>query len=142
MWFQKLVDKWESHPLQLKHVAPQVRLRFEAGVERRNILHFENKHAAFRRRVYQRGTHCKGEEYGELAAEFDVPVLEYPALARSVYFTTRENQIIRDELYVAVAALVAFVFSLKRGEYPPRPNVTVPVALRFDTEGRQTDDQS
>ena len=34
----------------------------------------------------------------ELAAELKVPVLEYPALARSVYFTTRERQVIREEL--------------------------------------------
>lgn len=72
----------------------------------------------------------------ELAAEFAVPVLEYPALARSIYFTTRENQVIREELYVAIAALVAFVMALKRGDHPPRPQVEVPVALRFDAEGR------
>ncbi|WP_324262757.1 flagellar type III secretion system protein FlhB [Altererythrobacter sp. H2] len=72
----------------------------------------------------------------ELAAEFAVPVLEYPALARSVYFTTRENQVIREELYVAIAALVAFVMALKRGDHPPRPQVEVPLTLRFDAEGR------
>ncbi|OZA94184.1 MAG: flagellar biosynthesis protein [Erythrobacter sp. 34-65-8] len=72
----------------------------------------------------------------ELAAEFAVPVLEYPALARSVYFTTRENQVIREELYVAIAALVAFVMALKRGDHPPSPQVEVPLTLRFDAEGR------
>lgn len=72
----------------------------------------------------------------ELAAEFAVPVLEYPALARSVYFTTRENQVIREELYVAIAALVAFVMALKCGDHPPRPQVEVPLTLRFDAEGR------
>jgi len=71
----------------------------------------------------------------ELAAEFGVPVLEYPALARSVYYTTRENQVIREELYVAVAAVLAFVLSLKRGESPPAPRVEVPISVRFDTEG-------
>lgn len=72
----------------------------------------------------------------EMAAERGLPVLEYPALARSVYFTTRENQVVREELYVAIAALVAFVFSLKRGEHPRRPQVDVPIALRFDADGR------
>ena len=71
----------------------------------------------------------------ELAAEFGVPVLEYPALARSVYYTTRENQVIREELYVAVAAVLAFVLSLKRGESPPAPRVEVPISVRFDTDG-------
>jgi len=72
----------------------------------------------------------------ELAAEYQVPVLEYPSLARSVYYTTRERQVIREELYVAVAAILAFVFALKRGEHPPRPDVNVPLTLRFDTDGR------
>jgi flagellar biosynthetic protein FlhB len=72
----------------------------------------------------------------ELAAEYQVPVLEYPALARSVYYTTREHQVIREELYSAVASVLAFVFSLKRGEHPLRPDVSVPVTLRFDADGR------
>lgn len=88
--------------------------------------------------VLAKGRNEKALAMRELAADYDVPVLEYPMLARSVYFTTRENQVIREELYVAVAALVAFVFSLKRGEYPPRPNVEVPLTLRFDTDGRST----
>ncbi|WP_420381477.1 EscU/YscU/HrcU family type III secretion system export apparatus switch protein [Novosphingobium sp.] len=71
----------------------------------------------------------------ELAAEFGVPMLEYPALARSVYYTTRENQVIREELYIAVAAVLAFVMSLKRGESPPAPRVDVPLSVRFDPEG-------
>jgi len=71
----------------------------------------------------------------EIAAEEGLPVLEYPALARSVYFTTRTRQMVREELYVAIAALVAFVMSLKRGETPRLPRIEVPGALRFDAEG-------
>jgi len=58
------------------------------------------------------------------------------AAAPVVYFTTRKDQMIREELYVAIAALVSFVFALKRGEHPVRPTVEVPVELRFDAEGR------
>lgn len=72
----------------------------------------------------------------EMAAEGSLPVLEYPALARSVYFTTRKDQMIREELYVAVAALVSFVFSLRRGEHPIRPQVEVPLELRFNSDGQ------
>jgi flagellar biosynthetic protein FlhB len=86
--------------------------------------------------VVAKGRGDKALAMRELAAEFGTPVLEYPALARSVYFTTRENQVIREELYAAVAAALAFVFSLKRGEAPPLPAIEVPVALRFDAEGR------
>lgn len=86
--------------------------------------------------VLAKGRGEKALAMRELAAEYHVPVLEYPALARSVYYTTRERQMIREELYVAVAAILAFVFALKRGEHPQRPDVAIPVTLRFDTEGR------
>jgi flagellar biosynthetic protein FlhB len=86
--------------------------------------------------VLAKGRGEKALAMRELAAELAVPTLEYPALARSVYFTTRENQVIREELYGAVAGVLAFVLSLKRGEQPQRPAIEVPVALRFDAEGR------
>jgi flagellar biosynthetic protein FlhB len=63
-------------------------------------------------------------------------VLEYPQLARAVYFTTRPNQMVREELYIALASLVAFVMALKRGQRPRRPVVDVPQSLRFDGDGR------
>ncbi|MEL6529661.1 MAG: EscU/YscU/HrcU family type III secretion system export apparatus switch protein [Pseudomonadota bacterium] len=72
----------------------------------------------------------------ELASEQGLPVLQYPQLARAVYFTTRANQMVREELYVAIASLVAFVMSLKRGEHPQMPLVEVPSELRFDAEGK------
>lgn len=72
----------------------------------------------------------------EIAAETGLPVLEYPTLARAVYFTTRPNQMVREELYVALASLVAFVLALKRGARPRRPAIDVPEALRFDGDGR------
>lgn len=63
-------------------------------------------------------------------------MLSYPALARSVYFTTREKQMIREDHYVAVAAILAFVLAVKRGEHRHAPDVSVPVTVRFDAEGR------
>jgi flagellar biosynthetic protein FlhB len=72
----------------------------------------------------------------EIAAEQGLPVLEYPSLARAVYFTTRPNQMVREELYVALASLVAFVMALKRGQRPRRPVIEVPEPLRFDGDGR------
>lgn len=86
--------------------------------------------------VLAKGRGEKALAMRELAAELQVPTLEYPALARSVYFTTRENQVIREELYAAVAGVLAFVLSLKRGEQPQPPAIEVPIALRFDAAGR------
>ena len=86
--------------------------------------------------VLAKGRGEKALAIRELASELALPVLEYPALARSLYYTTRERQVIREELYVAVASVLAFVFSLKRGDPVPRPSVDVPVLMRFDVDGR------
>ncbi|MBS7671343.1 EscU/YscU/HrcU family type III secretion system export apparatus switch protein [Croceicoccus gelatinilyticus] len=71
----------------------------------------------------------------DLAGEYDLPVLEFPQLARALFFTTQERQVIRHELYASVAALLAFVLQLKRGETPQKPKIEVPVELHFDADG-------
>ena len=74
----------------------------------------------------------------ELAAESRVPVLEYPLLARAVYYTSKENQEVRDDLYMAIATVLAFVFGLNAaagGTPMPQPAITVPVDARFDENG-------
>ncbi len=86
--------------------------------------------------VIAKGRGEKALAMRELAAEMSVPTLEYPTLARAVYFTTREQQMIRAELYSAIASVLAFVMSLKRGEHPQRPQVGVPLELQFDADGR------
>jgi flagellar biosynthetic protein FlhB len=86
--------------------------------------------------VLAKGRGEKAEAMKELAREYGVPMLELPQLARSVYYTTRENQTIREELYAALASVLAFVFSLKRRENRPMPAIDVPVELRFDVDGR------
>jgi len=72
------------------------------------------------------------------AAEHALPVLEYPELARALYFTGRRDAEIDPELYAAVAAILAFVFSLGRpGARPVAPSVDVPPTARFDEHGRR-----
>ena len=88
--------------------------------------------------VLAKGRGDKAMAMKELARELDLPTLEIPQLARSVYYTTRERQIICEDLYGAVASVLAYVFSLKRGETPPLPAVDVPAALCFDADGRLT----
>ena len=56
------------------------------------------------------------------------------ALARSLYYTTRRvAHVIREECFPAVAGVLAFVFSLKRGELRC-VRMSTAVALRFDAE--------
>lgn len=48
-----------------------------------------------------------------IARENDVPVIQSPALARSIYYTTEFEEIIPEQLFVAVAQILAYVFQLR-----------------------------
>ncbi len=73
-----------------------------------------------------------------LSAENAVPVLEYPQLARAIYFTSRTGRAVSEDLYVAVATILAFVFNLDRAldDGVARPPVTVPPSFCFDEHGK------
>lgn len=86
--------------------------------------------------VVAKGRGEKALAIRELAMEKALPCMEYPGLARSIYYTTREQQMIREELYIAVAAVLSFIYALKRGENRAAPTIDVPADLRFDGDGR------
>ncbi|WP_296611963.1 flagellar biosynthesis protein FlhB [Sphingomonas sp.] len=71
----------------------------------------------------------------DVAGDEKIPILEYPALARAVYYTSREGQEIRDDLYPAVATVLAFVFGLNRRAGTMPPAIEVPTTARFDENG-------
>ncbi len=71
----------------------------------------------------------------ELAAESKVPILEYPAVARAIYYTSREGQEVRDDLYLAIATILAFVFGINVQAGGSPPPVAVPETARFDENG-------
>jgi flagellar biosynthetic protein FlhB len=50
----------------------------------------------------------------ELAREHNVPIMENPPLARTLYAQVDLDQSIPPNLYAAVAQVIAFVFKLKR----------------------------
>lgn len=72
------------------------------------------------------------------AAEHDVPVLSAPPLARAIYFTGQVGQSIDTRLYLAVAALLAFLFRLDRAVTAGDllPDMPIPPELHFDADGR------
>lgn len=72
-----------------------------------------------------------------LAKESNVPTLEYPKLARAIYFTARAGQPVSEDLYVAIAAILAFVFNIERAvaEGVSAPIVHVPDDKSFDENG-------
>ena len=88
--------------------------------------------------VVARGRGATAEAIREIAAEHKVPMLSYPQLARAIYFTARTGQVVREDLYLAVATVLAFVFNLETAlaSGAARPQVEVPPDARFDARGR------
>lgn len=76
----------------------------------------------------------------EIANEHDVPLLQAPALARALYYSTEVDEEIPAGLYNAVAQVLAYVFQLKRAksyreEIPKKPaekDMEIPEELRRD----------
>ncbi len=85
--------------------------------------------------VVARGRGATALAIRELAATGAVPVLEYPLLARAVYYTSREGQEVRDDLYLAIATVLAFVFGLNTAAGGTQPEITVPDDAKFDEDG-------
>ena len=88
--------------------------------------------------VVARGRGATALAIRELAAEATVPVLEYPQLARAVYYTSREGQEVRDDLYLAIATVLAFVFNVNAAAGGSPPPIDVPTGARFDENGVAT----
>jgi flagellar biosynthetic protein FlhB len=88
--------------------------------------------------VVARGRGVTAEAIRELAAEHEVPLLSYPQLTRALYYTSKVGHPIREDLYMAVATVLAFVFNIDAAMSANgrQPAVEVPRALRFDTSGR------
>ena len=88
--------------------------------------------------VVARGRGATAEAIRALAGESGVPILSYPQLTRAIYYTARAGQVIREDLYIAVATVLAFVFNLDAAlaEGIEQPRVDVPAAARFDETGR------
>jgi flagellar biosynthetic protein FlhB len=74
----------------------------------------------------------------EIAGEYKIPVMEMPALARSIYHHTDIGDEIPEGLYIAVAQVLAFVFQTdqwKKGQAPKperKPSVNIPDDLKSD----------
>jgi flagellar biosynthesis protein FlhB len=75
----------------------------------------------------------------DLANGNDVPCLDYPVLTRAIYFTGKVGDRVNQDLYLAVATVLAFVMNIDAALVKQRlqPDVDVPDALRFGANGRR-----
>jgi flagellar biosynthetic protein FlhB len=74
----------------------------------------------------------------EVGNEYDIPILEAPPLARSIYYNTEIGDEIPEGLYIAVAQVLAYIFQLDqymagRGPKPQNPDgFPIPDELKHD----------
>ncbi|WP_439139985.1 EscU/YscU/HrcU family type III secretion system export apparatus switch protein [Roseicyclus sp.] len=78
------------------------------------------------------------EEIIKRGTEAQVTVFQSPLLARALFFTGEIGQEISDLLFTPVAAVLAYIYRIDRGEDPDMPDVEIPQDLRFDQNGRPT----
>ena len=90
-------------------------------------------------RVVAKGKGFIAAKIREIASSEQIHIFESPVLARAIYFTTEINARIPAALYMAVAQVIAYVYSLKQFrpefERPKKPKPNVPKDLRFDENG-------
>jgi flagellar biosynthetic protein FlhB len=70
------------------------------------------------------------------ARELGVPIIRTPRLARALFWSAKRGQMVRPELFQAVATILAFVMRFDDPEAEAVPDVFVPPALDFDEHGQ------
>jgi flagellar biosynthesis protein FlhB len=90
--------------------------------------------------VVAKGADLMAAGIREEAKAHGVYIFEAPPLARALFFTTEVDQTVPEDLYVAVAQVIAYVFSLdsirpgQQGMQKPKP--LVPSGMAFDASGK------
>ncbi len=72
-----------------------------------------------------------------VAKDLGIPVIRTPRLARALFFTAKRGLPVREELFSAVATILAFVMSFDHPDPEAAPPVHVPPAFDFDEHGER-----
>ncbi|MFK7841702.1 MAG: flagellar biosynthesis protein FlhB, partial [Sphingorhabdus sp.] len=73
----------------------------------------------------------------EMANEIGKPIMEYPELTRSIYYTSNTGDVIDDRLYAAVAMILSFLIQLDAKLVSPihKPNISLPDDVKYGADG-------
>ena len=92
-----------------------------------------------------KGSDFLAQRIREEAEKHGIEIFSAPPLARALYFTTKLDQSIPEALYLAVAQVIAYVFSLadvRPGMEPMRrPSPKIPSSMQFDADGKLLEPQ-
>lgn len=89
--------------------------------------------------VVARGVDEAAAAIRDLAKGHAVPCLDYPALTRAIYFTSKTGDRVREDLFLAVATVLAFVMNIEAALAAGRkqPDIDVPDDARYGADGRR-----
>lgn len=82
------------------------------------------------------GRGYQAEEIIRIGKEAGVTVFSNELLARALFFAGKIGEEIPQPLYTAVAAVLAFIYQLNRGEQAETPDVELPEEMLFDATGK------
>jgi len=90
--------------------------------------------------VVAKGADLLSAQIRRLGAEFRVPMVSAPALARALYYSTKLNHEVPAGLYLAVAKILAYVYQLRQGVWvggrapqpPTADDLPIPPEMRRD----------
>ena len=83
------------------------------------------------------GRGMMAEKIIKLAEESNVTVFQSPLLARALYFTGEIGKEISENLYTAIASVLAYIFKIERGEDIDYPDFNIPDEMNFDEYGKK-----
>jgi flagellar biosynthetic protein FlhB len=90
-------------------------------------------------KVVAKGVDHMSDRIREVAKENAIEIVRLPMLARAIYYTTELDQEIPEPLYLAVAQVLSYVFSLNNEMYGDSqaelPQIDVPDDYQFDING-------
>ena len=85
--------------------------------------------------LLEKGRELTAQAIVDVARELAIPIVRSPRLARAVFFTGRIGDTVREELFGAVAIVIAYVLSFDaRADLPA---VAVPPEFDFDETGQR-----
>ena len=80
---------------------------------------------------------CRAQDYEGAIALYMRALEQTPRLARALYFTARRGGAVREELFTAVATILAFVMRFDAVAEDEAPPVFVPPDFDFDEQGQR-----
>ncbi len=83
------------------------------------------------------GRGLMAEKIIDLAKEKNINIFNSPLLARAIYFTGQIGKEISEDLYASVAAILAYIFKIEKGETIEKPEIEIPSDLQFDEYGNK-----